>query len=64
MTKKNFVALAEYLIDREGYCQPFTPEQIDHLANFCHAQNPNFDRDRWIAFIKGEVGKNGGKVKV
>ena len=33
------------------------------LADFCASQNPRFNRDRWIKYIKGECGKGGGKVK-
>ena len=25
------------------------------------AQNPNFDRERWLAYVAGECGPNGGK---
>ena len=35
----------------------------DALADFCQAQNSNFKRDRWIDYINGECGPNGGKVK-
>jgi hypothetical protein len=61
MTKKNFIALGDYIRDSKPYCEPFTENQIEHLANFCHAQNPGFKRERWIAFIKGECGPNGGQ---
>jgi hypothetical protein len=60
VTKKDFIALADYLRDTCGYCEAFTPRQIGHLANFCHQQNPAFKRDRWMAFIAGERGPNGG----
>jgi hypothetical protein len=63
MTKKHFIALADYLHDTHGYCESFTLAQIKHLANFCHAQNPNFKRDRWINYIAGVGGPCGGKVK-
>lgn len=35
----------------------------DALADFCQAQNPRFDRARWLAYIAGECGPNGGQVK-
>ena len=70
MTKKNFVALADVIssltvyedsgglsntnIDRE--------EMIQALARFCQSQNPNFNRERWLAYIAGECGPNGEKV--
>jgi len=60
MSKKNFVALANYIKDTNNYCQPFTAEQIEHLSNFCHSQNPAFKHERWIAYIKNECGPNGG----
>jgi hypothetical protein len=63
MTKKNFIALAKYIMDTKEYCEPFTVAQVHHLANFCHAQNLRFNRERWIAYIGGICGPNGGKFK-
>ena len=60
MTKKHFIKLAEYLRDTAGYCEPFTPNQLAHLANFCHSENANFKRGRWLGYIKGENGPCGG----
>jgi len=60
MTKKDFIKLAQYLSDTKQYCEPFTPKQIAHLADFCHQQNPNFKRERWIDYIAGSCGPNGG----
>lgn len=37
---------------------------IPRLAAFCQAQNPQFDRERWLGYIAGENGPSGGKVKV
>jgi hypothetical protein len=46
------------------YCaDKFTDEQINALASFCKEQNPAFMRDRWLSYIKGECGKNGGTIK-
>jgi len=62
MTKKHFIRLAEYIRDAEKYAAaPFTDAQVAHLADFCHEANPRFNRERWIGYIKGENGKNGGK---
>ena len=33
------------------------------LVAFCKAQNPAFEEDRWLAYLAGECGPNGGKVK-
>ena len=60
MTKKHFIRLAEYLRDTQLYCQPFTKEQCEHLADFCHEQNPQFNRARWLGYIAGTNGPNGG----
>jgi hypothetical protein len=51
MTKKHFIALADYIRDSKPYCEPFTDRQIEHLANFCHAQNPAFNHERWIGYM-------------
>ena len=60
MTKKNFIALADYIKDARQYCPAFTDQQIGHLANFCHSQNPAFNRTRWLAYVNGTGGPNGG----
>jgi hypothetical protein len=62
MSKKHFIKLAEYIRDAQGYCEPFTAKQIEHLANFCHSQNPAFKRNRWIDYIARKCGPNGGKL--
>lgn len=61
MTKKHFIALADYIRKPAGYCEPFTRRQIEWLADFCKAQNGRFDRARWLAYIAGECGPNGGR---
>jgi hypothetical protein len=40
----------------------FTLLQIDRIADFCASQNANFNRERWLAYIKGECGPNGGAL--
>lgn len=71
MSKKDFIALANYvrnMNERAGegidHTDPYTEIQLNHLADFCAAQNPRFKRKRWFAYIAGECGPNGGKVKV
>lgn len=64
MSKKDFIELA--LIVRNAHmrgAKPFSPDQVALLADFCQAQNPNFKRERWLDFIDGKVGPNGGPVK-
>ena len=69
MTKKNFIALADAIRahDDQLSCisnthNTFTNSQLAALADFCAAQNPNFDRQRWLDYIAGNCGENVGKV--
>ena len=61
MNKKQLIALADWLRDTDSYCELFTQHQLEHLADFCQTQNANFKRDRWLGYIAGENGKNGGR---
>ena len=73
MTKKHFIRFADYLTDAEirKYCNTITIDndvtyvKLDdikkHLANFCHEMNPRFARRRWLDYISGKCGPNGGK---
>lgn len=66
MTKKHFILLADFIKEVNNYRpenEHFNEMQINHLAGFCAESNPNFNRERWLSYIKGECGKNGGKVK-
>lgn len=36
---------------------------LEALADFCKEQNPRFDRSRWVGYIQGENGLNGGSIK-
>lgn len=68
MSKKDFIALADAIRDQiavelayPGAVQrPFTYGQIQVLADFCQRQNPAFNRSRWLGYIAGTNGKNGG----
>ena len=67
MSKKHFIALADAIREHnrliETEDEPFTPKQLETLADFCRSQNPDFKRDRWLGYIAGENGKNGGSIK-
>ena len=70
MTKKHFIALANVARDFRGSINWYDPSDsidvqtvINRLADFCQSQNPNFKRDRWLDYIAGKCGKNGGAVK-
>ncbi len=75
MSKKDFIALADLIRNHnetsarqtrqygaDAAIDAFTPDQIETLAVFCYSQNPRFMRDRWLDYIAGKCGKNGGKV--
>lgn len=76
MTKKHFIALANVLkgieaqesSGRDSYDDGLADgaayqyqATIDALADFCQSQNPRFYRARWLAYIAGECGPNGGR---
>lgn len=76
MSKRDFIALADEMRtalndavlhqsrDSDVYhCRETVEWLIGRLASFCKSQNPAFKRDRWIAYIHGECGPNGGTIK-
>jgi hypothetical protein len=73
MSKRDFIALADAIREHNrivqnfgknilGYVAPekFTSAHLEMLADFCQSQNSNFKRDRWLSYIAGECGPNGG----
>lgn len=67
MSKKDFIALADHIVKankRASYSgsAPFSASAIDSLADFCKQQNNAFNYDRWLAYIAGECGPNGGAI--
>jgi hypothetical protein len=66
MTKKTFIALADALREHNRTLGTddvaFDGSHLDALADFCAAQNPRFNRERWLGYIAGECGPNGGKA--
>jgi hypothetical protein len=69
MSKKHFIALADAIRNHNDYpgdpslVKPFDRYHLNTIATCLQEQNPNFDRQRWLAYIAGECGPNGGKVK-
>ena len=64
MTKKHFIALADHIrIFNRHEDEPFTARQLKELACFCQYQNPQFNQERWLDYIAGECGPNGGTIK-
>ena len=76
MTKQHFISLADWIKRHNNECTaspqdesfertsriPFTLDHLRTLAAFCESQNPRFKRGRWLDYIDGKCGKNGGKV--
>ncbi len=69
MTKKHFIALADALRRAEPtWCANGSdvPARIQwerdivEIAGFCREQNPRFNTGRWLDYIKGKCGPNGG----
>ena len=58
LTKKDFQGLADMIRDyhhviEEGTGEiPFAPSQLRLLADFLLQNNPNFDRERWLKYIR------------
>lgn len=64
MSRKHFIALADAIKAYQlGGDTDFTESQLNMLADFCKSQNGNFNRERWLAYIAGECGPNGGEIK-
>ncbi len=60
MTKKHFIDLADTIRFQRDL---FSDQAIEELARFCKSQNGQFNKERWIGYIKGECGPSGGSVK-
>ncbi len=66
MSKKDFIALADAIkahqkkYDSELGDNLFDGYQLNTLADFCQSQNPNFMRERWLDYLAGKCGPNGG----
>ena len=61
MTKKHFIALADHIRTRQALgIDKYSQSQLIHLADFCEAHYPRFNRARWLGYIAGTNGKHGG----
>lgn len=70
MSKRHFIALADVLrelkpkddLETNGIWQ--RTEQwratIDKIADFCSRESPRFKKSRWLNYINGISGPNGG----
>jgi hypothetical protein len=67
MSKKQFVALADSIREHNRLAKfngehAFTVDQLAALARFCASENLRFNRERWLDYIAGQCGPNGGSV--
>ena len=67
MTRKQFVALADSIREHNRVAKfngenAFTDDQLAALARFCASENSRFKRERWLEYIGGQCGPNGGAV--
>ena len=60
MSKKHFIALADFI---RNHREDFSALAILRLAEWQMRQNSRFNRQRWLDYIAGTCGPNGGKVK-
>lgn len=60
MSKKHFIELANMIRSSRS---DWSDDQLPMLADFCQSQNPRFNRQRWLNYVNGRCGPNGGKVK-
>ena len=65
MTKQDFVGLADAI--RPWYEEGGAEWNADAhgailaaLVDFCERANPKFKRERWLEYVAGKVGVNGG----
>jgi hypothetical protein len=68
MSKQDFIALADGLrAEKPG--ENWNPNKrvqweldVKAVADVCAASNPRFKRDRWMSYVNGECGPNGGTL--
>lgn len=70
MNKKLIIALCDSIREHNRIASnphtdliPFSTDQIETIADFIAASNPNFKRERFMGYIAGECGPNGGDIK-
>lgn len=69
MTKKHFISLADCMREAKPIASAESDrgrqwqKDVEALADWCGLENPRFDRSRWLSYIAGECGPNGGTIK-
>jgi hypothetical protein len=66
MSKKHFIAIANAIKEHNRtdvtVSGRFRTAHLNTLAAVFKQLNPKFDRDRWLGYIAGDNGPNGGAV--
>lgn len=65
-SKKDYVALADHIKMHNKITSPenhFNDTHLNSLADHMKSQNGAFMKDRWLGYVKGSNGKNGGAPK-
>lgn len=65
MTKQDYIKLADALRDdvewqRQNIPYCFKPDLLDALCIMLQRDNPNFRARRFVGYVNGECGPNGG----
>ena len=64
MTKQHFIALADWIRSaRRAGLTDYTDDVVGSIALFLTTQNPRFNRERWLDYVNGKCGPNGGRRK-
>ena len=66
MSRKDFIVIADEIKEYarlSGTNEPFTGTQLATLAQAFQRCNPNFDAVRWLDYVEGGRGPNGGEIK-
>jgi hypothetical protein len=64
-SNKDYVALADHIKMHNSITAPenhFNDTHLSSLADHMKSQNSAFMKDRWLGYVKGSNGKNGGKT--
>lgn len=65
MSKKHFIAIANAIRIHNSHADitdMFSRAQLETLADAFKRENSNFMRERWLDYIAGECGPNGGAL--
>lgn len=63
LPKKELIALADTVRAMRGTDSQLSFIQEEKLAEFCASRNPRFSKQRWLDYVHGEAGPNGGRTR-